>query len=427
LSEPEHLLVTVASRSAIELPLSAVLNNGSIDVYPQVESKRLLYLQFQGGRVSITAGKYIGLIPLTPTVSVEVTPKLPVSNLAHILDYARASLGSVALDRLYELTDDQGATILEFLLSNLLNALREVRAHGYLKRYLRRSETGLPRGRILVGQTIKSLWSRGEKHRVTTEAFEQTVDVPPNRLIKQALESAMATLRRARPNSQVLKRANAEYMEFPRAVSAFRSSDFTASREALRSRSLPQTRSYYYRPLEIATLILSRVAVTLERSGSEVQLETFILDFEDVFERYLRRALELNAPAAFTIKDGNEDGARPLYDDRTDPPAHPDIVVEGPGDLPLIVDVKYKDKPDRADVNQVVTYAACYRSRSVVLVHQAKTAAQTGLKLRGTINGVRVYGYGFDLAAQDLLAEEVKLAAAMFDLAAEGPAQELAA
>ncbi len=427
LGEPEHVLLTVASRSSIELPLSAVLNNGAIDVYPQIETKGLLFLQFHGGRVSITAGKYIGVIPLTPRISVEVTPKLPVSNLAHILDYARASLGSVALDRLYELTDDQGATILEFLLSNLLNAMRDVRAFGYLKRYVRRSQTGLPRGRILVGETLKSLWSSGEKHRVKAEAFEQSVDLPPNRLIKQALEGAMATLRRAKPESSVLKRASLEYLEFPRAVGAYRSSDFAASRQVLRSRSLPQARTYYYRPLEIATLILSRAAVSLERSGSDIQLETFILDLEDVFERYLRRALELRAPATFAIKDGNGDGARPLYDDREEPPARPDIIVEHAASPSIIVEVKYKSNPERSDVNQVVTYAACYRARSVVLVHQAKSAAQSGLKLRGTINGVRVFAYAFDLAAKDLVAEEIKFAAAMFELAAPQVAQGIAA
>ncbi|MCW0196819.1 hypothetical protein [Sphingopyxis sp.] len=423
----EHRLLTVASRSSVELPLSAVLADGAIEVYPQVESKGLLFLQFQGGRVIITAGKYIGLIPLTPNISVEVRPKLPVSNLAHILDHARASLGSVALDRVYELGGDQGSTILEFLLSNLLSALREVQARGYLKTYVRRSEAGLPRGRILVGQTVKSLWSRGERHRVATEAFEQTVDVSPNRAIKQALECAMVALRRAMPESPVLKRANRFFVEFPRTVTNFRNSDLVACAELLRSRSLPASRDYYYRPLEIATLILSRASVSLEHTGGNVELETFVLDFEDVFERYLRRTLQLRAPDPFVVKDGNGDGARPLYDDRPEPPAHPDIVVKHAQWPPLIVDAKYKNKPDRADVNQVVTYAACYRTNTVILAYPAKGPTQTGMKLRGTINGVRVFGYGFDLAAENLLDEEEKFANAITGVVPAPAVEEMAA
>ena len=111
----EYRLVTVTSRSSIELPLSAVLNAGRIDVYPEVENEGLLFLQFLGGKIRLTAGKYIGLIPLTPEITVEVRPKLPVSNLAHILDRARASLGSVALDRYYEMTGPQGHTVLGFV------------------------------------------------------------------------------------------------------------------------------------------------------------------------------------------------------------------------------------------------------------------------------------------------------------------------
>lgn len=416
----EHRLISVASRSATELPLSAVLVNGAIDVYPQVESKGLLFLQFHGGKVRITAGKYIGLIPLTPHISVEVRPKLPVSNLARVLDYASASLGSVTLDRFYEQTENQGSTVLEFLLSNLISALRKVQEHGYLKSYIRREDAGLPKGRLLAGHTMKTLWSRGERHKVATEAFEQTVDVPANRVIRHAMECAMTSLRRARPTSPVLRLANALHADFPRAVTEPRSLDLVVSRSILRTRSLPPTRGYYYRPLEIASLILSRASVSLEVSGgSDIQLETFILDFEDVFERYLRRVLERGAPGACSVKDGNDEGSRSLYDDRPEPPAQPDIVIERSGEPPLIVEVKYKDKPDRADVNQVVTYAACYRSKSVVLVHQAKAGAQTDLKLRGTINGVRVYAYGFNLAAENLDAQEAAFSSAVFALIAD--------
>jgi 5-methylcytosine-specific restriction enzyme subunit McrC len=167
-------------------------------------------------------------------------------------------------------------------------------------------------------------------------------------------------------------------------------------------------------------LILSRASVSLEKSGgSDVQLETFILDFEDVFERYLRRVLEHRAPDGCSVKDGNDEGSRSLYDDRPEPPAQPDIVIERSGAPPLIVEVKYKDKPDRADVNQVVTYAACYRSKIVVLVHQTKAGAKASLKLRGVINGVSVYGYAFDLASEGLEAQETAFSAAVFNLVAD--------
>lgn len=412
-SADDHQLVTVAARSSVELPLSAVLKGGQINVFPEVETAGLLFLQFQGGKIRLTAGKYIGLIPLTPDITVDVRPKLPVRNLARILDHARASLGSVALDRHYETTDDQGVTVLEFLLSNLVSSLQGVQERGYLKNYTRRLDAGALRGRLLAGQTLKSLWSRGERHKVATEAFGQTVDIAANRVIKLAMENAMATLCRVRPTSPILKEANRAHGEFPRSVSPIQHTDLQICRAALKSRSLPASRGYYYRPMEISQLLLSNAAVSLERTGGDIQLQTFILNFEEVFENYLRHVLEMRAPAGCDVRDGNGDGARPLYDDRPDPPAQPDIVLEYAGSRPVIVEVKYKDKPDRADVNQVVTYAAAYRATTVVLVHQAKATAQNGTKLRGTINSTRIYTYGFDLAAHDLEAEEAAFVAAM--------------
>lgn len=410
----EYRLVTVTSRSSIELPLSAVLNAGRIDVYPEVENEGLLFLQFLGGKIRLTAGKYIGLIPLTPEITVEVRPKLPVSNLAHILDRARASLGSVALDRYYEMTGPQGHTVLEFLLSNLVTSLQSVQRHGYLKNYINRIDAGSPRGRLLAGRTLKTLWARGERYKVATESFEQSVDVAANRFIKFALESAMALLCRIRPSSSILRDANRTHSEFPRAVSALQHTDMRICEEVLQTRSLPLSRSYYYRPLEISRLLLGNFSLSLERGGGDIELHTFILNFEDVFENYLRHVLEFRAPAGCNVRDGNGDGAKPLYDDRPNPPAQPDIVLEHLGSRPVIVEVKYKDKPDRADVNQVVTYATAYRAATAVLVHQAKTAAGIGVKLRGTINGISIYTYGFDLAANDLEGQEAAFAAAMF-------------
>ncbi len=409
----DYRLVTVAARSSVELPLSAVLKGGRIQVYPEVESEGLLFLQFQGGKIRLTAGKYVGLIPLTPDITVDVRPKLPVRNLARVLDQARASLGSVALDRYYEATDDQGTTILEFLLSNLVNSLQSVQENGYLKNYISQVDAGALHGRLLAGQTLKSLWSRGERHKVVTESFQQSVDVAANRVIKFALERATATLCRVRPSSPILHKANRTHGNFPRSVEALLHNDLKICRAALRSRSLPASRAYYYRPLEISELLLGNSAVSLERTGEDVQLQTFILNFEEVFENYLRHILAARVPTGCDVRDGNGEGARPLYDDRADPPAQPDIVLEHVGSQPVIVEVKYKDKPDRADVNQVVTYAAAYRATNVVLVHQAKTAAQTGAQLRGKINGTNVFTYGFDLSAHDLEGQEAAFATAM--------------
>jgi 5-methylcytosine-specific restriction enzyme subunit McrC len=174
-------------------------------------------------------------------------------------------------------------------------------------------------------------------------------------------------------------------------------------------------------------LILSQRAISLDTPGTDIALQAFILDFEDVFECYVRRVLELHAPAGLIVRDGNGDGKKPLYDNRLDPPAQPDIILHSLQGPPVIAEVKYKEKPDRADINQAITYAVSYRTEMVVLVHQSRAAGPHGLYHIGMVNGIRLDGYGFNLAAQDLIAEEVAFAEAMIALTPNKSALTLAA
>ncbi|TGW07700.1 hypothetical protein EN788_35280, partial [Mesorhizobium sp. M2D.F.Ca.ET.145.01.1.1] len=93
---------SVDSRAVIELDLADLLVDGELPIFREVEDKGLLSLRFQRRKAIIAAGGFIGLIPLTSTVTIEVNPKLPVRNLARGLDVARTSLTPLAsADRLY--------------------------------------------------------------------------------------------------------------------------------------------------------------------------------------------------------------------------------------------------------------------------------------------------------------------------------------
>jgi 5-methylcytosine-specific restriction enzyme subunit McrC len=91
-------------------------------------------------------------------------------------------------------------------------------------------------------------------------------------------------------------------------------------------------------------------------------------------------------------------------------------VIEDDG-VPLVVlDVKYKPaekKPERDDLNQVITYAVSYRSPAVVVVQpRADGASRQGLIHLGDIDGRAVYQYVVDLSG-DLEAEEAAMVTAM--------------
>jgi 5-methylcytosine-specific restriction endonuclease McrBC regulatory subunit McrC len=133
------------------------------------------------------------------------------------------------------------------------------------------------------------------------------------------------------------------------------------------------SRSYYIPSLEIALAIVRGRSVVASEGG-KLELPSYIINFETLFEDYLRKALcAKQHDAPFEVSDGNDAGKRPLFDDSSHPPAQPDILIKRDEKL-LVVDVKYKEKVDRADINQVVTYASVYCKRdtlAMVEVHQA--------------------------------------------------------
>lgn len=413
----ESRTFTVLSRGSIEIALCEVMEDGKLAVFPHIEAKGLLFLQFKRGILYVTAGKFIGLIPLTPTISIDVRPKLPVSNLAYVLDNARTAIDTIPnAARLYRPNAIQSTSVLQFLLSNLLEAIQPIRTNGLIKEYARRSEImSQPRGRIALSGTLQRCWSKGVRHKVQVQKFEHTTDNSANRLIKHALEYALVVLRRVPESHSLLRYANEVYVDLPGEIGAILPKDYFICQKMVRSRNISILRSYYYQALEISLLILSRHVVSLEHSGSEILLQTFIIDFEEVFEEYIRRTLHASAPSDIIVHDGNRDGKKPLFDDRNDPPAQPDIVVRRGGQS-VIGEVKYKEKPDRSDINQAITYAVSYRSNQAVLIHQRRSNGPRGMQILGVVNGITVRSYAYDLASADLPGESALFSEAMFSL-----------
>ena len=404
-------IIALDSRSTIDLPITDLIVDGKLDIYPHVEQKGLLFLQFRRNMLTLAAGPYVGLIPLTPEVAVEVRPKLPIGNFARVLDAARGSLSSITgVDRLYLSDDLDSNSVLEFLATNLLDALRPVQENGLLKDYVRISEmTSSPRGRIDSSGTMRRAWSRGQRHKVEAQHFEQTSNIPVNRIIKSALQMLLVKLKSNSQNGKRLTYAlNQAYFSMPNSIGDMRQSDLEQVQHILLSRLLPASRIYYSRALEIALLIISSRGVSLQEHGQDVVLETFIVNFETMFEDYLLRVLEQRAdPTRLRVRSGNASGKKPLFDDRKEPPAQPDIVISSIATgKNLIAEVKYKEKPNREDYNQAITYAVTYRSERVILVHQNKPGSAKGLRHIGTMNGIVLDAYAFDLSLADLDLEE---------------------
>ena len=168
----------------------------------------------------------------------------------------------------------------------------------------------------------------------------------------------------------------------------------------------------YLRALRLARLIVSGHGIELRGDGEDVSLPSFLVNMETLFEDYIRHVMATRLTGV-EVLNGNTKGRRPLFDDRGEPEATPDVVVRRGTEYPLIGEVKYKSLEKRDDRYQVLAYGFSYRARDVVLVLPADSAEAAGLVSVGEVNGLRVHRYRFDLAATDLDASEEQFAAAL--------------
>lgn len=413
----------VESRKTVVIPYDDLVVKGKLEIYPEVENKGYFAVRFGGRTLILTAGRYIGLIPVNPRVTVHVSPKLPVSNLLRIIEISRRQIGSLGLiERTYDTEPVSSVSIIEFLARNLLLSLRELETHGLHKIYVSHTEnSSSPRGRIDFRRTALLNFSRGIRHKVYHSYYEQTADNAYNRLLKYALWFITQRLLRVPNRNRALLHDLNSALAWFDSISLHRPAPLIQQIENdLRRKRVPPNRLYYERPLRIALTILSGKGVSLIGHGDEVELSSYIIDFEKLFEDYLREALRIRVPelvSGASVRSGGTEPKQPLFEDTSWSTAEPDIIVDAPSDKKVVAEVKYRDRVEREDINQAITYGCSFRVKNAVLVLQSPIGKPSELKRLGETNGVNVYTYAFDLANTDLETEEKSFAEVMIGLA----------
>ena len=416
----EPRVLTLASRSSIELGISELLIDGALPLYRHVEEKGLVFLSLRKGRITLSAGAYVGLIPLNARLSVDILPKLPVGNLARVLEIARAPLGRLRRTlRTYQLAEAPEASVLAFIAANLVDAVRDIEVAGFTKQFTpEKAVTSHPRGRILIGESRSRCLFRGRPSSVVAERYRQTTDVLANRIIRASMQIVLSAFSRmSLIDAALLSDTASCYRNLPNEIGVLTQ----AERSELAAQRGPghttTGRPDYDRALEIATMVLNTEGILLDRQGPDRSLNSFILNLEEVIENYFRNSLRRRAPSDVVVEDGNKEGRRPLFSDQPNGPlAQPDIVLRRVPSPPIVCEIKYKTKIDRPDINQAVTYAVTFGVRLTVLIHIEAPNTKHGLYKLGQTGDVAVYGYAFNLSAVDLDQEEKALAASLTSL-----------
>jgi 5-methylcytosine-specific restriction enzyme subunit McrC len=442
LPEAARVIFNTEAYASVPVPFAYLLKDGEPDIYPEVQAQGYFTIRLVDNHFIFQAGGYVGHIPINDRVLINVQPRVPVRNLERLIHIAEVA--PISLDwyhREYEPHEEDVPTLWDALARSLVAAIEDIEANGVYREYVRRDDdTSFPRGRILIGETMRRHEARGMAHLAAVTWFDRSVNNALNRCLKYAIWYLAQRYIRRRPiagQRQLVSRLNRAYRAFD-AAELDRSRAFLRDPTIVDPGRIPDLGAYYRRAVGVAKIIVRDQSVAFGGRRNDVQMESLLLDFEDLFERYvrcvLRQRLQRLAPGVVVLDGrtrGPGGGATRIFDQPLpsetrlyEGDATPDVVLrttttDHAAAYPLLVEVKSKPittSPERDDINQVVTYAVTYRAPTVVLAHPLTWGGKHGLHLVGRIGTLSVWQYGFDLAAQDLEEEEQLFVNAMLDL-----------
>lgn len=391
-------LFQAREREETAIPITEVLKDGEIDIFPDVQNQKYFEIRFRGRRLIITAGKYVGFIPLNDRAIIYVQPKIPTINLIHLLSVAG---GVVALgrEREYRLTSLTAPPLLEAMARAFIAHLEEMEVEGLHKTYVNVSETeSILKGQIRFQESMQQLWSRGKSHLAVSSYFELTANVPENQALYFACRSLILHFVALGLAPDVLRVLGQFEELFARAGVSLRLPMKNETKES----GLSAT---HIRALRLAFALVARRGVELPLGGTDIFLPSFLIDMESLFEEYVLRVLAQNLASVQVV--GPKESMKPFFEDTDVPMANPDIVIYRNGVALCVGDVKYKLRYTREDLNQVISYALSYGVERTLLFVPALSEHDAGLNPIGKIKGIQVYQYSLWLGS-NLLSQEAK-------------------
>jgi len=153
--------------------------------------------------------------------------------------------------------------------------------------------------------------------------------------------------------------------------------------------------------------------------GDDISFLSFVLNLEDVFEKYIRNLLkgaDLTAQPGLRVLNGNTEIQSYLFSDSRTVKILPDIVIKKDKTVLLLADVKYKPKLSEVDRYQIIAHACSMSVNKAVIILPAFAGGQSGLIRRGCVgrgNGIELFEYHFKVDV-DLRLEEEKFIAQIF-------------
>lgn len=304
-------------------------------------------------RVALKATQHVGTI-VAADVHVRIRPKIPLTNLFHLLGISGSAVAFGDLDAIYDdASDDLIAAVIAMFVRGVERLSGQGLAHGYVPF---NEDVVAIRGRIDIRQAALRGW---QPLPVRCDFDEHVPDIWVNQVLKAALLRV-----RSFPALPPVVRA-----EIHRLLSRFEGVRFIdVDRRRLRNWKAGRLEHRYTGVIALARIVLERLSLADAEGGHRAA--SFTVDMNQVFEDFVTRSLDLRlgqlvgveAQHTTTLDTGGKLGIRP------------DIVLRDLRTKQIVgvADAKYKlteSKGSLGDHQQLVAYTTVLGLAEGVLIY----------------------------------------------------------
>ena len=432
-SSPKRQVFSGEEYGEISVPLELVLKESALDIYKSVLGKGFFRIQLHKNRLVFQAGGFLGLFPLNDSVALEVRARVPIGNLERILFLAPDYIPQYLPEHLQLFSTGPVSTpsLLDVLAVRLVQVVKQICVEGLHYEYRERTHLGsMPRGRLLPFASAEHQVRARQRLEVAFSAFERTYDTPLNRCLRLAIRRLLHIFRgmKNRRGTKKVESNLAIADTYFRNVAIDHSMQFLADPRIYDSSLLPSSKLSYGPAMPTALAILHDQGIRIRHHDGDLILPSVLVSMERAFEAYLRSVLKFihRDCEGVTVLDGNHaphsGGRRALFDGDNScrmGRATPDVVIRKQGLTELLIDAKYKrfrGRPDREDINQVLVYGLVYRCKRVALAYPHRSSTTNAIQRIGVVGGIELFIMLIDLGASDLEGEERLFVAATSSL-----------
>lgn len=329
-----------------------------------------------GDKWQLTSKGWVGHIPVTPEFHLALLPKVPLSNLFGMLEYAYNLKSFRFLDGLIncQSLEEFYNYLAHVLAQGILNRCRK----GFYRAYLTKTANlAYIRGRMDVRQAIQKPWDV----KLKCDYEEQTADVEENQILSWTLliigRSGLCTER-------VLPKVRQAYHALQGLVTPqpCKPSDCIGRRYNRLNQD--------YQPLHALCRFFLEHTGPSHEIGDRAMLP-FLVDMARLYELFVAEWLKNNPPQGFFLKQQHRVTIHPNRH------FHIDLILcdVETGAVRYVLDTKYKapEKVSDDDLHQMVSYATATKCQQAVLIYPKHLKQKLDIK----IDNIRVRSLSFSL------------------------------